>query len=151
MHSDTCVCEVCALREEHGLSQEEALVLSQQLDAERLAHHGWVAHAITDAPLIHTHGLPEQFDHPDLEIRLAVPPKQRYALLAPLVDAVKTGRRFHAGDEDPTIFAVPVRFIACTESGRSVLRAIFPDPTGRFPDDPGCPAEWADQLRQDSD
>ena len=109
-----------------------------------------MAHALTDAPLIHTHGLPEHFDHPDLEIRLAVPPRQRYALLVPLVEAIKAGRCFHDGDEDPKIFAVPVRFIARTESGRPVLRAIFPDPQGRFPDDPGCPAEWADQLRQDS-
>jgi hypothetical protein len=114
-----------------------------------MARFGWVAHVITDSPLIHTHGLAERFGHPDREIRLAVDPTTRYHLLAPLVDTIKAGRRFAAGDEDQTIFSVPVRFVTREESGRRVLRAIFPDPQGRFPDDPGCPPAWAAQLIQD--
>lgn len=149
-HTSHCVCAVCALQSSQGLSHEAALAQLSQRDAELIVKIGWVAHALVDQPLIHTHGLPERFDHPDLELRLDVPPRQRYELLAVLAEAVKAGRRFKPGDEDTTLFSVPVHFIAREESGRMVVRAIFPDPQGRFPDEPGCPSEWAAQLLQDA-
>ena len=148
MHRKTCSCNMCRLQQ-GGLSHHDALGSVVVRDADLIERFGWVAHTMTDQPLIHTHGLQERFDHPDLEIRLAVPPNKRYSFLAPIAEAVKAGRRFQAGEEDHTVFSVPIRFIAREESGRMVLRAIFPDPAGRFPDDPGCPPEWAEQLLQD--
>ena len=148
-HEDADLCAVSQIQAAEGLSYAEALARIQQRDAALIAQYGWVAHAITTLPLIHTHGLPENFWHPDLEIRLAVSSQTRYDLLAVLVNAVKSGRRFVAGQEDTTVFFVPIRFIAREESGRVVLRALFPDPDGHFPGDPGCPPEWADQLIQD--
>lgn len=148
-HNSLCLCEVCALQQAQNLTYDEAIALSNQHDAELIAKVGWVAHALTDAPLIHTHGLLEHFDHLDLEIRLAVSPQQRYDLLAPLAEAVKAGCRFTTSEEDTTVFSVPIRFVIRCESGRSVLRAIFPDPEGRFPGDPGWLSAWADQLVQD--
>ena len=148
MHRKTYSCEMCRLQP-GGRSRHDAIKSLVAHDAELIERVGWVAHAMTDRPLIHTHGLQERFDHPDLEIRLAVPPEKRYHLLAPIAEAVKAGRRFQVGGEDPTLFSVPIRFIAREESGRMVLRAIFPDPAGRFPDDPGCPPEWAEQVLQD--
>lgn len=121
----------------------------RQRNAELIARYGWVAHALTDVPLIHTHGLLEGYHHPDLEIRLAVSPEKRHEFLTVLVEAVKAGQRLQAGTEDTTLFSVPVRFISREETGRMVIRAIFPDPQGRFPDDPGCPPEWVAQLIQD--
>ena len=146
MHGETCSCEVC----HSEFDQDTALAVSQQRDAELIDRFGWVAHAILDIPLIHTHGLAEGFNHPDLEIRLDVNPQKRHELLTVLAEAVKMGRQFKPGDEDTTLFSVPVRFISREESGRMVVRAIFPDPQGRFPDDPSCPPEWAAQLIQDA-
>lgn len=148
-HEDSCLCAVCQLQTAEGLSYAEALERIQQRDDALMAQYGWVAHAITSLPLIHTHGLPEHFGHPDLEIRLAISPDKRYNFLAALVEAVKAGRRFAAGQEDTTVFSVPIRFIVREESGRSVLRVLFPDPDGHFPGDPGCPPAWETQVLQD--
>ena len=149
LHEDADLCAVSQLQAAEGVSYAEALARIQQRDDALIAQYGWVAHAITTLPLIHTHGLPEHFEHPDLEIRLAISHDKRYDLLAALVNAVKAGHHFTAGQEDTTVFSVPIRFIAREESGRSVLRALFPDPDGHFPEDPGCPPAWASQLIQD--
>lgn len=151
MHPTDCPCTLCAIRRTHHLAPDAALAVALQRQAEALARHGWVAHVLADRPLIHTHGLQAHFGHPDLEIRLAVPPAERFRLLAPLAEAVCAGRRFRPGDTDHTVFPVPVRFVWREESGRMVVRAIFPDPGGRFPDDFGCDPRWAAQVLQDAD
>ena len=148
-HDAACLCSTCVLEHTQGLSPLEVLDAIRQREQDLIARIGWVAHALADRPLIHTHGLWERFHHLDLEIRLAVSPENRYALLAPVAEAVTNGQRFAAGDEDHTLFSVPIRFIARDESARQVLRVVFPDPQGYFPDNPHCPPVWAEQVLQD--
>ncbi|PSR24712.1 MAG: hypothetical protein C7B43_18330 [Sulfobacillus benefaciens] len=148
-HDAACLCSTCVLEHTQGLSPLEVLDAIRQREQDLIARIGWVAHALADRPLIHTHGLWERFHHLDLEIRLPVSPEKRYALLAPVADAVTNGQRFAAGDEDYTLFSVPIRFIARDESARQVLRVVFPDPQGYFPDNPHCPPVWAEQVLQD--
>jgi len=119
--------------------------------AEPMAREGWVAHGITDQPLVHTHSLAEHFDYSDLEMRLSVDPSTRYQCLATVAEAVTAGQRLIAGTQNTTLFSCPIRLIERKECDRTVLRVVFPDPQGRFPEDPGCPAKWTSQLIQDSD
>lgn len=70
-------------------------------------------------------------------------------MLHTIVAAIKDGAVFHDGDEVRGLFLCPVRFRAATESGRAVLRAIFPDPQGLFPGDPGCMPEYDEQLEME--
>ena len=109
----------------HRSDSDTALAAMRQRDAELMTRYGWGAHALTDAPLIHTHGRPEGFHHPDLEMRLAISPQKRHELLTILAEALKAGKRFYPGDEDTTLFSVSVRFIAREESGRIVTRGLF--------------------------
>jgi hypothetical protein len=107
---------------------------------------------ITDRPLGHTHGLPETYGHPNIEVRLQVSTHDRSKCLAIAVLAIKDGHRFEVGEECNHVYNVPVRVVERRESGRKVLRIIFPDPDGgRFPDEPGCSPEWQAQLIQDPD
>jgi hypothetical protein len=84
--------------------------------------------------------------HADLEIVLPARPETLARLIKPLANAVKAGRRLRAGEEVTDLFSVPVRFAAAKEGGRDVLRAIFPDPEGRWPEDPRCSPGYRDQL-----
>lgn len=139
-------CSVCQEARREGISHDEAMHRAQIRNAHYLEQVGWVVHVITDAPTAHTHGLEENYGHPDFQVWLPVSPRQRYQLLAALATAVKAGQRFGAGEEDTTVFSVPVRFVERTESGRRVLRAVFPDAQGRFPGEPGCAPGFAEQL-----
>lgn len=147
MHSFDPNCSVCQEAQREGITHDDAMHRLQIRDAHNLEQIGWVVHAITDLPTAHTHGLEENFGHPDFEVWLPVSPRQRYQLLAALAVAVKAGQRFQAGDEDRTVFSVPVRFVKRTETGRTVLRAVFPDAAGKFPGDPGCAPGYAEQLQ----
>ena len=123
----------------HRSDSDTALAAMRQRDAELMTRYGWGAHALTDAPLIHTHGRPEGFHHPDLEMRLAISPQKRHELLTILAEALKAGKRFYPGDEDTTLFSVSVRFIAWEESGRIVVRGSFPIREADFPMFPTAP------------
>lgn len=116
-----------------------------QQEREMLDKYGWFSHILTDDGSAHTHGLPETSDHPDLEVRLPVNPRQRHAWLGIFAQAVKSGRRFHSDETVTDLFSVPVRVVPRTESGRPVLRVLFPDPQGRFPGDPACDPGYRDQ------
>jgi hypothetical protein len=140
-------CEIHRLQEA-GLSFEAALATIREHDRQAIERFGWVAHHIVDSPVptAHTHGLRERFDHPDLQVVLPASPETIQRLLAPVAQAVVNGRTFCAGEEATDVFNVPVRFVARTESGRGVLRVLFPDPNGRWPDDPGVEPGYDLQL-----
>lgn len=140
-------CESCELQAS-GLTVEQALSVVAERTRTAIAQYGWAAHVIPDASpaTAHTQGLMETYEHPDLQVVLPADPATLQRLLRPLAEAVKAGRIFHPGDEAEGVFNVPVRFAERGEGGRQVLRALFPDPQGRFPGDPGVDPEWGKQL-----
>lgn len=140
-------CEIDRLQEA-GLSLEAAAATIREDERQLMERYGWVAHHIVDSPVptAHTHGLWERFGHPDLQVVLPARPETIQRLLAPVAQAVVGGSRFHAGEEATGVFNVPIRFVARTEGGRAVLRVLFPDPYGRWPDDPDVEPGYDLQL-----
>jgi hypothetical protein len=130
------------------MSREAALKTLYADMRDRIAQYSWTSHLIVDAPVpsIHTHGLDETAHHPDLEVVLPTDPDTLYRLLAPLAEAAAAGTRFSIHTETVGLFKTPVRFRDAVESGRPVLRAIFPDPCGRWPEDPLVAAGYELQL-----
>lgn len=148
-HTATCRCEVCEAVAQ-GVPQPVAMARAQ-LDMETLIdQHGWAAHLIVDTypSSIHTHGLADRFHHPDFQVVLPVDRSLLYSLIAPMARAVVGGRIFRAGDEVPDLYLCPVRLVERIESGRQVLRILFVDPAGRWPDDPRVAPGWETQLSE---
>ena len=144
-------CDVHRRIREQNISIEEALAQTDMLERDLLEQHGWYVHCLTDGPPnIHTHGLPENFRHLDLQIRLPARPDDLHIMLVALVDAIKRGVHLVDGMETHAIFNVPIRFVERHETGRQVIRAIFPDPDGRFPGDKDCSLGYNEQLIQDA-
>lgn len=140
-------CEVERLQQA-GLSRGAAFATIEEHDRHAIEDYGWTAHHIVGdtVPSAHTHGLSERFGHPDLQVVLPAAPETIQRLLAPLAQAVVNGRTFRAGEESFGVFNVPVRFVERQEGGRPVLRAIYPDPKGKWPDEHGVQPGYDLQL-----
>ena len=136
--------------EVHGERLEASLAMIAEHDRHAIARYGWAAHYIVGGivPSAHTHGLMERFEHPDLQVVLPAAPETLRRLLTPLALAVTKGRVFRAGQEAGGVFTLPVRFIERREGRRMVLRALFPDPKGRWPDDVDVEPGYGRQLAE---
>jgi len=143
-----CDCPACRLLARGGVTDRQAFDLIRQHDRHAIDRHGWSTHTIVASypHSIHTHGLREKFGHPDLQVVLHLSPEDLVRLVEPIAVAVSQGRWFRAGEEVADLFRVPVRFREYREGRRTVLRAIFPDDKGRWPEDPTAPQGWRDQL-----
>jgi hypothetical protein len=124
--------------ESEGLSHEAAIDALRQKEQAQLAKHGWISHYVFDDPdtptgiNVHTHGLAENYGHPDFQLVLPLATETAWGILANLVDDVKAGRVFSAGTTAGGIIRdYNLGFAAASEGGRDVLRVIVPDPEGR--------------------
>lgn len=102
-------------------------------DSKRMIKEfGWVAHGVPKN--YHTHGLQENFDHPDIQIVFPMPPHICHPLANIVVELIKGGKKFTEGDINFDILAgdFPVRFIKAKECGRDILRMILPDKQGKL-------------------
>jgi hypothetical protein len=130
-------CAVHELVESRGLTYEQAIELIRRHEGESLERVGWYAHLVLDDPdsptgfNCHSHGLEDNFGHPDFHVVLPMHEDMAGDIMASLCDSVKAGRRFAAGEEALEIVRdLPVGFVAAEEMGRPVLRVILPDRTG---------------------
>lgn len=107
--------------------------------AEMMKKYGWIVHFVTecdDYPYdvnIHTHGLAENFNHPDLQVVLNLDTQIVHDILCDTVVRIKAGERFEPGRTYERIVdnGLRVKFIEAEESGQKILRMIFPDENGR--------------------
>lgn len=110
---------------------------------------GWYAHFVFDdktCPFgtnVHTHGLPEKHNHPDLQICFPMPPKQAHAVLWGFLSTIEDNRKNEPSWTAPTGVRVPnvlanhdVLFLPVEESDRTVLRMVLPDPANKFDTEP---------------
>ena len=143
-----CDCDACKFLARGNVTEEQAMALIRQHDRSAIEKYGWTAHYLvgTYPHSVHTHGLQERFGHKDLQIVLHMAPERLAQLLNPLVEALVAGRTFGVAQEVTDLFSVPVRFREYQEGGRTVLRAVFPDEYGRWPEDPTATAAWRAQL-----
>ncbi len=101
--------------------------------------YGWMVHFVTpddDYPFninIHTHGFPEKYKHPDMQICAPISPDNAQAIMYNIVRKLEKGKIFKANKKYKNIiegFAVHIH--PATEDGREVLRIVFPDKHGSF-------------------
>ena len=106
-------------------------------EKECLERDGWYSHIIQydpDYPFefnMHTHGLKEKFDHPDLQICLPIDYKVAYAFVVYFIEQIKKGKKYVAGVPfvDKGIFTDdrPIQMAWVREGYRDVLRIILSD------------------------
>lgn len=135
-----CRCAVCELVEA-GMTREEAEEKRRQWEMEKMAEYGWIAHFVgddSDSPTgynVHTHGLVESFDHPDLQIVCPMPEQLAHKLLCNLVSQItEEGKKFKAGDVVERVLGqgYKTKLVDAQECGRPVLRLIMPDEKGNL-------------------
>jgi len=106
---------------------------------DAMKEYGWIVHLVQpddEYPYgvnYHTHGLPETYNHPDLQIVLSLDPMTAHKIICTAVDKIKNGARFDEGEAYDNILAnYKVKFILVRETDRQVLRMILPDKEGRL-------------------
>lgn len=124
---DNPECAVCAL----GL---EAV---KTRDREAMEKFGWTAHIVVDDPDVpygfnyHTHGFPETFQCPDMQIVLPLPKNMSHTIMHTIVTLMREGRRFRLGEiADGVLVGHSVTFASAKELDREVYRVILPDKSG---------------------
>lgn len=137
-HTDGHECEYCNASKEEMKQKENSMI----------EKHGWYAHFIINEPdlpyntNVHTHGLKESLDHPDLQICMGMSPATCHSILINAIeDNIKQGIKFEPGSKYGNIIKpapgykgieYKVLFLEAEEGGRTVLRMIFPDTDGGF-------------------
>ena len=121
---------------------EKGAAATRAMEQEMVAKVGWYGHYVFDDPSypfdvnIHTHGIDKKYKHPDLQTCLPLPQEIAHGILWSVVDQIKAGKKFQAGDKAFDIINnYPVTFIDAIELERKVLRIILPDPAGTLDKD----------------
>lgn len=78
-----------------------------------------------------------------------MPLEQIGYILNSLDSAVQKGERFRAGETVSFGDMLFVKLAEYDEADRKVLRLLFADRLGRFPDQPGCMKAYTLQLKKD--
>ena len=127
-------------------------------EAEMLSKCGFIIHMVLPTGgskwmNYHTHGMPEHFDHQDLQIVFPVSEEQCQSYMWAIIDKIKDGAKYKPGDSDSRILTlvgteepIPVEFSAAVECGRNVLRVLIPDKKGRPPSDKLCEFPYSGQA-----
>ncbi|MVT07680.1 DUF4262 domain-containing protein [Chitinophaga tropicalis] len=125
----------------HSEENQNRIAAWQQ---QMLDRFGWYIHFVRGGDEYpcqtnyHTHGLPEKFGHPDLQICLNIPVDKAKSMFHTLVDEINAGNKFCA---DQTYLGLlhgeyPVRFAGAQEGGRKLLRVLVPDQHGQLIESP---------------
>jgi len=134
VHSDGegCRCERCADPEAYDKKINEII--------EKV---GWYVHYVFDDDStpnevnIHTHGLVEKYNHPDIQICFALPQKVAHGVLWAAVNQIADGVVFTTRKRfEHVLTDYDVVFANAVENGRPVLRMILPDKNNNFNTDP---------------
>lgn len=110
---------------------------------KQLQEYGWYAHFVPEDPDFpnhinyHTHGLLENFGHPDLQICFPVSTEVAHGIFSEIVDVIKSGGQFQAGNKYAGILAGDfiIELIHAVECGRMILRIVFPNKSGTYEGD----------------
>ena len=121
---EECECAICKNKANYAAWENK-----QMLD------NGWYVHFVFDADYMpysvcyHTHGIRENFDHPDLQIVFNVDNEVAHKILWTVFDRIDEGEKFETDKRYDKIISegFDVMFINAIEGGRDVLRIIFPD------------------------
>lgn len=129
--------------------------LMKQNEQRMLTEHGWYVHYVFETDKnefgglanIHTHGLKENFNHPDIQVVMPIASETVHPVLVGLVEDIKRGETFKENERSSKVLrGMDVYFAPFKENGRDVLRLILPDPQGRLPLDDGCDEIYKQQM-----
>ncbi|MDP3899763.1 MAG: DUF4262 domain-containing protein [bacterium] len=127
-HENECQCDYCKYG--HGYIKQK--------QENAFKKYGWCAHFVTDyfhenQVNYHTHGLPENFNHLDLQLVLPIDFSILHSLAVNLVNRIKSGESFRPNMRISDIVkSFNVTFIEAKENERTVLRVILPDKHGNL-------------------
>lgn len=103
-------------------------------EEEMLEKHQFYIHYVIDADLpykvdIHTHGLRENFDHPNLQIVLPLDEKNAKGILHAAANFIKDGGCFLPNKTYSKLLkgAFEIKFVKAVNHGEEILRMIIPD------------------------
>jgi hypothetical protein len=127
---------MCEAKKDDKSKLEE--LLEQQ--AENMRQYGWVMHFVmndSDYPNginYHTHGLRENFGHPDMQICLPIRPGLAHSIISVVVERIREGEQYVTGKEYHDLLAddMKVIFLEVKEDQRKMLRLILPDEDGGY-------------------
>lgn len=142
-HSPEVHCDCC----HHGL---EATLRHEQ---EMMQKNGWYAHIVADEPSLplgfnyHTHGFPESFQSPDIQIILPLDQRVVHGVARIIAQRLREGRKFKLGEREGDLLGggFDVMFVEAVESDRPVWRVILPDGKNQLERDkmhPDFAAQW---------
>ena len=101
---------------------------------EMLDKHKYIVHYVIDCDLpykvdIHTHGLPENFNHPNIQIILPLDKDAAHGILNTVVNVLKDGGCFLPNKCYKKILkgAFEVKLVEANNHDEKVLRMIIPD------------------------
>lgn len=135
----------------------QAIQAIQERERELLQEHGWIVHYVFETEEsslnglanIHTHGLAENFGHPDIQVVLPISPETIHPVLHGLVHDIKEGKVFPANERSSEVLqGMDVFFAPYMENDREVLRMYLPDPNGLLPFEEDCEEIYARQTEQ---
>lgn len=136
-HEIDCECQVCQAN--FGMSYEDRRKKIIEQQKTYLDKYGFYVHFVFDdhtSPTkvnIHTHGLPETYQHFDFQIVVPLNSGVAHSILTTLVENVKSGVVYWDGDYASNIIRnYQVKFLETIENDRQVLRVIFPDRNGNL-------------------
>lgn len=119
--------------------KDQRLQLYERWKNAHININGWVVDLVgghDDMPFgmdLHTHGLLENYNHPDLQLVLPLDRKLMNSIIRTCVDMVKDGTKFEPGKPYSKIVkGMDVGFAEAVEDDRMVLRLIFPDKNGNW-------------------
>ena len=101
---------------------------------EMLEKYKYIVHYVLDCDLpfkvdIHTHGLPENFNHPNVQIILPLEKNIAHGILNTVVNIIEDGGCFLPNKIYKKILrgAFEVKFVEAYNHGEKLLRMIIPD------------------------
>ena len=139
----------------HKKILDKRIQTMKEKEQRMMNEHGWIVHYVFETEEdslnglanIHTHGLAENFGHPDIQLVLPIAPETIHPVLHGIVHDIKNGKVFHANERSSEVLqGMDVYFAPYTEHDREVLRLMLPDPNGRLPFEEGCEEIYARQT-----
>lgn len=110
-----------------------------KFEEDAIKNCGWYAHYVFDeieTPFntnIHTHGIKENFGHPDLQLCIQLPQQVAHGVLWAAFRLIESGVTLnHNKEYDNVLDGYKVKTILAQEGGRDVMRIILPAKDGTY-------------------
>ncbi|MFS0782202.1 DUF4262 domain-containing protein [Bacillus sp. 1P06AnD] len=129
---------------------EEKVVLTDE-QQRLLDKQGWFyEYEELEKPFanISTRGLKENLNHDDIQIVLSIGEDMAQLILNTIIDNIKEGYKYREGLWNNVIEDQVIEFKKVRDQDRSILRLVFPDSNGLFPEDEKCEAPFNEQYKE---